>query len=66
MKVKMIGPHRHPIGGPGGQLGILVSIHPDMMTAFAANDAFQKTGTSGRNPNRHERSTSVPSDGRSH
>jgi hypothetical protein len=27
---------------PGVSLGILVSIHPDVMAAFAANDAFQK------------------------
>jgi hypothetical protein len=27
---------------PGASLGILVSTHPDMMAAFAANDAFQK------------------------
>jgi hypothetical protein len=28
--------------------GILVSTHPDVMAAFAANDAFQKTEASGR------------------
>jgi hypothetical protein len=28
---------------PGVSLGILVSTHPDMMAAFAANDTFQKT-----------------------
>jgi hypothetical protein len=33
---------------PGVSLGILVSTHPDMMTAFAANDAFQKAEASGR------------------
>ena len=27
---------------PGVSLGILVSTHPDVMAAFAANDAFQK------------------------
>ena len=32
---------------PGGSLGILVSTHPDMMAAFAANDVFQKTAASG-------------------
>jgi hypothetical protein len=26
---------------PGVSLGILVSTHPDVMAAFAANDAFQ-------------------------
>jgi hypothetical protein len=26
---------------PGVSLGILVSTHPNMMAAFAANDAFQ-------------------------
>jgi hypothetical protein len=33
---------------PGVSLGILVSTHPDMMAAFAGNDAFQKTEASGR------------------
>jgi hypothetical protein len=33
---------------PGVSLGILVSIHPDVMAAFAANDAFQKAQASGR------------------
>ena len=33
---------------PGISLGILVSTHPDMMAAFAGNDAFQKTTASGR------------------
>jgi hypothetical protein len=33
---------------PGISLGILVSTHPDMMAAFAANEAFQKTEASGR------------------
>jgi hypothetical protein len=33
---------------PGISLGILVSTHPDMMAAFAANEAFQKTEVSGR------------------
>jgi hypothetical protein len=33
---------------PGISLGILVSIHPDVMAAFAANDTFQKTEASGR------------------
>jgi hypothetical protein len=33
---------------PGVNLGILVSTHPDMMAAFAANDVFQKTAASGR------------------
>ena len=28
--------------------GILVSTHPDVMAAFAANDAFQKAEASGR------------------
>ena len=28
---------------PGETLGILVSTHPDVMAAFVANDAFQKT-----------------------
>jgi hypothetical protein len=32
---------------PGVSLGILVSTHPDMMAAFAANDAFQKTEAAG-------------------
>jgi hypothetical protein len=32
---------------PGVSLGILVSTHPDVMTAFAANDAFQKAEASG-------------------
>ena len=33
---------------PGVSLGILVSIYPDVMAAFAANDAFQKAEASGR------------------
>ena len=33
---------------PGETLGILVSTHPDVMAAFAANDAFQKAEPSGR------------------
>ena len=33
---------------PGVSLGILVFTHPDMMAAFAANDAFQKAEASGR------------------
>jgi hypothetical protein len=33
---------------PGVSLGILVSTHPDMMAAFAANDTFQKAEASGR------------------
>ena len=33
---------------PGISLGILVSTHPDMMAAFAANEAFQNTAASGR------------------
>ena len=33
---------------PGVSLGILVSTHPDVMAAFAANDAFQKAEVSGR------------------
>jgi hypothetical protein len=33
---------------PGINLGILVSTHPDMMAAFASNDAFQETEASGR------------------
>ena len=33
---------------PGISLGILVSTHPDIMAAFAANEAFQKTEVSGR------------------
>jgi hypothetical protein len=41
-------PHRYPIGGPRDQSGILVSTHPDVMAAFAANDAFQKAEASGR------------------
>ena len=32
----------------GVSLGILVSTHPDMMAAFAANDAFQEAEASGR------------------
>jgi len=32
----------------GVSLGILVSTHPDMMAAFAANDAFQKAEGGGR------------------
>jgi len=32
---------------PYSTLGILVSTHPDMMAAFAANDVFQKTAASG-------------------
>ena len=51
-RMKTIAPHRHPIGGPGGQprvsLGILISTYPDMIAAFAAKDAFQKTAASGR------------------
>ena len=31
---------------PGVSLGILVSTHPDVMAAFAANDAFQKAEAS--------------------
>ena len=31
----------------GVSLGILVSTHPDMMAAFAANDVFPKTLASG-------------------
>ena len=31
----------------GVSLGILVSTHPDMMAAFAGNDAFQKTAAGG-------------------
>jgi hypothetical protein len=33
---------------PGETLGILVSTHPDMITAFACNDAFQKSAGAGR------------------
>jgi hypothetical protein len=33
---------------PGVSLGILVFTHPDVMAAFAANDAFQKAEASGR------------------
>jgi hypothetical protein len=33
---------------PGVSLGILVSTHPNVMAAFAANDAFQKAEASGR------------------
>ena len=33
---------------PGISLGILVSTHANMMAAFAANDAFQKTEGGGR------------------
>jgi hypothetical protein len=33
---------------PGVSLGILVSTHPDVMAAFAANDAFQKAEASDR------------------
>jgi hypothetical protein len=33
---------------PGVSLGILVSTHPDMMAAFAGNDAFQKAAAGGR------------------
>jgi hypothetical protein len=33
---------------PGVSLGTLVSTHPDMMAAFAGNDAFQKAEASGR------------------
>jgi hypothetical protein len=33
---------------PGETLGTLVSTHPDVMAAFAANDAFQKAEASGR------------------
>ena len=33
---------------PGETLGLLVSTHPDMMAAFAANDAFQKAEAAGR------------------
>ena len=32
----------------GVSLGILVSTHPDMMAAFAANDVFQKAEGGGR------------------
>jgi hypothetical protein len=32
---------------PGETLGILVSTHPDVMAAFVANDAFQKTEAAG-------------------
>ena len=41
-------PHRYPIGAPRAQLGILVSTHPDVMAAFASNDAFHKAEASGR------------------
>ena len=34
--------------GPGETVGILVSRHPDVMAAFVANDAFQKTESGGR------------------
>jgi len=33
---------------PGETLGILVSTHPNVMAAFAANDAFQQAEASGR------------------
>ena len=33
---------------PGVSLRILVSTHPDVMAAFAANDVFQKAEASGR------------------
>ena len=33
---------------PGVSLGILISTHPNVMAAFAANDAFQKAEASGR------------------
>jgi hypothetical protein len=33
---------------PGETLGILVSTHPDVMAAFAANDASQKAEAAGR------------------
>jgi hypothetical protein len=36
---------------PGISLGILVSTHPDMMAAFAGNDAFQKTALRPSHPN---------------
>jgi hypothetical protein len=32
----------------GVSLGILISTHPDVMAAFAANDAFQKAEASDR------------------
>jgi hypothetical protein len=32
---------------PGVSLEILVSTHPDMMAAFAGNDAFQKAAATG-------------------
>ena len=32
---------------PGETLGILISAHPDMVAAFARNDAFQKTEAAG-------------------
>jgi hypothetical protein len=32
---------------PGVSLGTLVSTHPDMMAAFAGNDAFQKAAAGG-------------------
>jgi hypothetical protein len=39
---------------PGKTLGILVSTHPDMVAAFAGNDAFQKTeAAGGHNPNQN-------------
>jgi hypothetical protein len=39
---------------PGVSLGILVSTHPDMMAAFAANEAFQKNERSSHpNEDRH-------------
>jgi hypothetical protein len=40
---------------PGVSLGILVSTHPDMIAAFAGNDAFQKASADGR----HIRTTIV-------
>jgi hypothetical protein len=33
---------------PGVSLGILMSTHPDVMAACAANETFQKTEVSGR------------------
>jgi hypothetical protein len=32
---------------PGKTVGILVSTHPDMVAAFAGNDAFQQAEASG-------------------
>jgi hypothetical protein len=56
MKLKTIALIDTRLEVPGVSLGILVSTHPDMMAAFAANNAFQKTEGGGRHiphQNRH-------------